>query len=69
MDDYIKNLKDLPSPTHYPTKTLFDQTENKKKSHKVKINPRLKKGTYLEVLERESKKTKSAVGLYNLEKT
>ena len=50
MDGYIKNLKDLPSPTHYPTKTIFDQTENKKKSQKVKINPRLKKGTYLEVM-------------------
>ena len=48
MDDHVKYVKDLPSPTHYPSKTLFDQTENKKYSQKVKINPRLKKRSYLD---------------------
>jgi hypothetical protein len=48
MDDHIKNVKDLPSPDKYQSVTLFDQTQNKKYSRKIKINPRLKKYSYLD---------------------
>lgn len=48
MDGHIKVVKDLPSPDKYPTKSAFDQTLNRKHSHKVKINPRLKKASYLD---------------------
>lgn len=51
MDYHIKTVKDLPPPDQYPSKSGFDQTENKKYSHKVKINPRLKKNTYIEQIE------------------
>ena len=47
MDEHIKNVKDLPPPCQYEDKSLFDQTQNKKDSKRIKINPRLKKGTYL----------------------
>ena len=47
MDPFIKVVKDLPPPDQYPPKSDFDQTENKKYSQKVKINPRLRKNTYI----------------------
>lgn len=69
MDHHIKVVKDLPPPDSYPPTSSFDQTLNKKLSQKVKINPRLKKGSYIDDIEREGKKTKIGVGSYNVEKT
>ena len=69
MDPHIKVVKDLPPPDKYPTKSVFDQTENQRYSKKVKINPRLKKNTYIDQINEEGKKTKIGVGSYNLEKT
>ena len=70
MDQHIKIVKDLPpGPCQFPPQSGFDQTENKKYSQKVKINPRLKKNSYIDQIELKEKKSKIGVGSYNLEKT
>lgn len=48
LDEQIKFIKDFPPPDQYEQKSAFDQTDNKRYSQKVKINPRLKKQTYLD---------------------
>ena len=48
MDPHVKYVKEMPPPDKYDSKSVFDQTENKKYSQKVKINPRLKKNSYID---------------------
>ncbi len=51
----------------YKYMSIFDQTENKRSSRNVKVNPRIKKYTYLDDIERNSKVNKKpSVGKYNL---
>lgn len=66
MDPHIANVKDLPSPDRYACTSSFNQEKNKAYSHRVKINPRLKKNTYLDQIAIEGKKSKIGVGSYNL---
>lgn len=69
LQSQLKEAKNTPGPTHYETKTLFDQENNKKFGQKFKVNPRAKKGTYLYILVAQGKKNKVGVGSYNLVKS
>jgi hypothetical protein len=55
----------------YKTLSLFDQTQNRKKSKSIKINPRLIKYSYIDWIEidNKSKRHPPSVGKYNLMKT
>jgi hypothetical protein len=70
MDYHIKTVKALPSPFDHTLKDPWDQTLNKKKSRANKLDPKLSKTTYLDLIANEQKvRVKPAPGSYNLNKT